>query len=148
ANSYAIYYTYSNNDGIEVSLNAKLISSVEEKVAGVTVRKTTYARAATSLNGEPAVTEVQTEYSSATASQVSSNTTYHSSASVFLANRIASSQSVDGRTDAYSYEKGTYTSNADPSLSTFTPDVNGIAQRQTVVHGTTASPNGVAFKTT
>jgi RHS repeat-associated protein len=148
ANSYATYYTYSNTDGIEVSLNAKLISSVIEKIAGVTVRKTTYARSATTINGEPAVTEVQTGYSSATATQASSTTTYHSSASVFLANRVASMEYADGRKDTYTYEKGTYTANADPSLSTFTPDVNGIAQRDTVVHGTTVSPNGVAFKST
>ena len=148
ANSYAIYYTYSNTDGIDTSLNAKLISSIVEKVTGVTVRKTTYARSATSLNGEPAVIEVQTEYSSATATQVSSTTAYHSSASVFLANRIASNQSVDGRTDTYTYEKGTYTTNPDPALNIFTPDVNGLAQRETVVHGTQTSPNGVAFKTT
>jgi YD repeat-containing protein len=147
-NSYATYYTYSNTDGIEVSLHAKLISSVTEKVAGVTVRKTTYARSADNINGEPAVTEVQTVYSSATASQATSTTTYHSSASALLANRVASTVYPDGRKDTYIYEKGNYAPNVDPSLSRFTVDANGQAARETVVHGTADAPAGVAFKTT
>ena len=148
ANSYAIRTTYSNYDGIDVALDAKFVSSVEEKVAGATIRKTVFGRAGTTVNGEPAVIESQTVYSSATAALTTLTTTYHSSASDFFTNRVASVQYPDGRKDTYTYEKGNYIVNADPSLSEFTPDPNGAAQRDTVVHGTSTSPDGVAFKTT
>ncbi len=148
ANSRATRYAYSNFDGVTVSLYAKLISSIEEKVAGTTVRKTTFSRSSSPVNGEPTATEVQTVYSSASTSQTTSTTTYHSTASAFLANRTVAVAYPDGRKDTHSYEKGTYVANADPSLSQFTPDSNGIAQRDTIVHGSTNSPDGVAFKTT
>ena len=89
ANSRSTRYTFSNSDGVIVSLYAKQISSVEEKIAGTTVSKTTYARSSTPINGEPAATEVETAYSSAAASLTTSTTTYHFSASAFLANRVA-----------------------------------------------------------
>jgi RHS repeat-associated protein len=148
ANSYAIRTTYSNYDGINVSLDPKFVSSVEEKVAGATIRKTVYSRTGTTVNGEPAVIESQTVYASATVGQTTATTKYHSSASNFFTNRVASVQYPDGRKDSYTYEKGNYVTNADPSLNEFTPDPNGAAQRDTVVHGTSASPDGVAFKTT
>jgi len=148
ANARSTRYTYSNTDGVQVSLNAKHISSIEEKIAGTIVSKTTYARSSTPVGGEPAATEVQTTYASATLFQTTSTTTYHFSASNFLANRIASVIFPDGRKDTYTYEKGNYIVNADPSLSQFTPDLNGQAERTTVVHGTSGSPGGIAFKTT
>jgi hypothetical protein len=42
----------------------------------------------------------------------------------------------DGRKDTYTYERGNYTPNTDPSLSQFTPDSTGLAERETVIHGT------------
>jgi len=148
ANSHAIRTTYSNYDGWETALDAKFISSIEEKVAGSTIRKTTYSRTGVTVNGQPAVAESETAYSSATASLTTITTRYHLSASDFLTGRVASIQYPDGRLDTYSYEKGNYVTNADPSLNEFIPDANGLAQRNTVVHGTVASPDGVAFKTT
>lgn len=148
ANSHATRYTYSNSDGIQVSLYPRNIASVEEKIMGTTVHKTTYSRSGSTVSGEPAVTEVQTEYSAATIGQQTSTTTYHASASSFLAGRSVSVTSPDGRRDSYSYEKGNYTTNADPSLNQFTADVNGLAIRTTVIHGTDVSPDGVAMKTT
>ena len=148
ATSYSIRTTYSNYDGIIVSLHAKFVSSVIEKIAGVTVRKTTYSRAGTTVNGEPAVIETQTSYASATSSLATITTRYHSSASDFFASRVASVQHPDGRKDTFSFEKGDYTTNVDPSLNQFTPNPGGLAQRETVVHGTTAAPDGVAFKST
>ena len=148
ANARSTRYTYSNSDGIQVSLHAKHLSSIEEKIAGTLVSKTTYTRSSTPVGGEPAVTEVETVYASATLFQTTSTTTYHFSASNFLANRVASVIYPDGRKDTYTYEKGNYTVNADPSLNQFTPDLNGQAERTTIVHGTASSPNGIAFKTT
>lgn len=148
ANSYAIRTTFSNYDGWETALDAKFISSIEEKVAGSTIRKTTYSRTGVTVNGQPAVAESETVFSSATASLTTITTKYHSTASDFLTGRVASIQYPDGRLDTYSYEKGNYVTNSDPSLNEFVADANGLAQRDTMVHGTVSSPAGVAFKTT
>jgi RHS repeat-associated protein len=149
ANSRSTRYTYSNYDGVQASVYAKQIASVEEKIAGVTVSKSTFTRSNTPVNGEPAATEVETNYYSATTGLATSTTTYHSTASPFLADKVAAIVYPDGRKDTYTYEKGFYAANsADPSLSQFTSNANGNAQRQTIVHGTTASPGGVPAKTT
>jgi RHS repeat-associated protein len=148
ATSVAVRRTYSNYDGIIVSLHPRLVSSVIEKIAGVIVRKTTYSRAGTTVNGQPAVIETQTGYVSAAVTLVTVTTRYHSTASDFLTNRVASIQYPDGRKDTHTYEKGVYTTNADPSSNQFTPNANGMAQRETIVHGTTTTPDGVAFKST
>ena len=148
ANSYAIRTTYSNYDGFDTALDAKFVSSIEEKVAGSTIRKTVYSRTGATINGQPATVESETVYSSATASLTTITTKYHLSASDFLTGRLASIQYPDGRLDTYTYEKGNYVTNAEPSLNEFIPDANGLAQRDTVVHGSVTSPDGVAFKTT
>ena len=147
-NSYAIRYTYSNSDGIITSLYTNLLSSETEKIGGVVVRKTTYSRLGTTVDGHPAVVETQTSYSSTSESFVTRSTRYHDTAPSSLANRIVSSEYPDGRKESLSYEKGNYVPNANPALSTFTPDVNGLAERETIVYGTTMSPLGIAFKTT
>jgi len=147
-NSHAIRYTYSNSDGIITSLYTNLLSSITEKIGGVIVRKTTYSRTGTTVDGNPAVVESQTVYSSASESLVTTTTYYHATALASLANRMISIQYPDGRKVSSSYEKGNYLPNANPALSTFTPDVNGLAERETVVNGTVVSPLGIAFKTT
>jgi YD repeat-containing protein len=148
ANSHATRYTYSNNDGIVTSLFTKLLSSVTEKVAGIIVRKTTYTRTGATINGEPAVIENETAYTALTESLLTTTTSYHASAQPSLASRVISIVYPDGRKDTHVYEKGSYVANADPALNSFTPDLNGLAERETVIHGTSASPAGVSFKST
>lgn len=148
ANSRATTYTYSNSDGVKLSPYPYLVSSVTEKVEGIVVRKTTYARTGTQIGGEPASVETETVYTSASATQISSVTRYHSTASSHLANKTAALVRPDGTKETFTYEKGDFAPNADPAQSQFTPNPNGAAFRETVVHGTTASPEGVAFKTT
>ncbi|HEX8424619.1 MAG TPA: hypothetical protein VF634_14520, partial [Pyrinomonadaceae bacterium] len=148
ANSYVTKYTYSNFDGVKISLYPKLISSVVEQVAGVTVRKTTYARSNLTVNGQPASRESRAVYSASSVSQTTITTSYHSSAASFYANRIISIEYPEGRKVSFNYEKGTFTANPDPSLSLFTPDANGTSQRVTATRGTTSAPDGVAYKTT
>jgi YD repeat-containing protein len=147
-NSHAIGYTYSNSDGIITSLYTNLLSSETEKIGGVIVRKTTYSRTGTTVNGYPAVVEGQTTYSSSTESLVTTSTHYHETAPASLGNRMISTEYRDGRKDSVSYEMGNYVPNADPALSTFTPDPNGLTEREIMVHGTVTSPLGIAFKTT
>jgi len=148
ANSRVILSTYSNTDGVKVSLYPKQLSSIEEKILGITVARITYTRTGVTVDGQPATREVETSYASVGTQQTTIRVSYHSSATPFLANRISSVQHPDDRKDTYAYEKGIYTSNPDPSLNQFTPDANGTAQRMTVTHGTVASPVGIAFRTT
>jgi RHS repeat-associated protein len=146
--SHTTLYTYSNSDGIITSLYTNLLSSETEKIAGIIVRKRTYSRTGTTVDEHPAVIESETSYFSATESLVRTTTRYHSTAPPSLANRLVAIEYPDGRKKSLTYEKGNYVPNADPALSTFTPDVNGLAERETMVSGTVASPQGVAFKTT
>lgn len=148
SNSHAVKYYYTNFDGLKTSLFARTLDSMEEKVAGIIVRKTTFDRAAATVNNQPAITEIQTVYSSAASGEATSTTTYHTSASALLAGRVAFIDRADGRRDTFVYERGDYISNQDPALSQFTPGESGTALRVTVVHGTLTSSDGVALKTT
>jgi RHS repeat-associated protein len=156
ANSRATIYGYSNSDNgvFGISEFRRIPFDIEEKINGITVRKTRFNRSVPSVDPEPLVATADASYQSSDngvpvgfIGQVVT-TRYHHSASLFLANRIASIEYQDGRKDSYLYEKGTYVPNADPALSQFTPDPNGLAQRQSIVHGTAAQPDGIAFKST
>jgi RHS repeat-associated protein len=156
ANSRMTLYGYINSDNgvFGVSGFLRFPYDIEEQIGGVTVRKTRINRSMPSLDPEPLVSEAEASYSDSDngaavnlITQTITTRFYHT-ATQFLANRISSVVYPDGRKDSYTYEKGNYVPNADPSLSQFTPDANGVAERETVVHGTTSSPNGVAFKTT
>jgi len=72
--------------------------------------------------------------------------TYYGSGG-YLKGRLKMVQHPDGQTDSYTYEKGNYTANANPALCSFSSNTNGSAWRETVVHGTTNAPDGVAFRT-
>ena len=63
------------------------------------------------------------------------------------AGRMHTVKYPNGTQDTYTYEYGTWTPNADPAQSVFTPGT-GVAVRVTVTHGTTANPAGIANKTT
>jgi RHS repeat-associated protein len=148
SNSHATIYKYTNNDGIVVSGFANVIDHVDERINNIRVKRTTYDRTGITLNGEPAVREVMTVYTSATLGIQTVTTRYHRSASNLYANRVASIEHPDGRKDTFTYEYGSYTVDPDPALNQFTPNPSGKAQRETVTHGTVASPAGVALKTT
>jgi len=54
----------------------------------------------------------------------------------------------DGRMESYSYAYGNYSTNADPSLNEFTVNSTGSYLCVSVTNGTSASPSGIAYKTT
>ncbi len=54
----------------------------------------------------------------------------------------------DGQMDSYTYEWGDYTANMNPALCSFATNSSGKAWRETVVHGTTNSPDGITWRTT
>ncbi|MGB7924487.1 MAG: hypothetical protein WCF57_14695, partial [Pyrinomonadaceae bacterium] len=141
-------YTYTNTDGRTTTPFARFLASATELVGGWEAGKTTWTRAAATVNGHPAVTVSETVYFSAAQGQTTKTTEFYSNAPALLAGKLASIEYPDGRLDTYSYEAGTYTPNANPALSQFTADVNGNAQRHTVTHGTVGSPNGLALRTT
>lgn len=148
ANSDATRYYFTNTDGITTFGFARLVTLIQRKIGGTLVSETNYSRSAAAIGDQPAVREWEEVSSSASVTQSTFTTTYYSTAAPLLANRTAFIEHADGRKDTYSYEKGNYTTNSDPSLNAFTPDVNGKSERVTIVHGTVAAPNGIAFKTT
>jgi RHS repeat-associated protein len=155
ANSHLTLYGYTNSDnGVFGTSNfPKIVWDVEEQINGVTVSKMRYNRSIAGIG--PDIISVTASSYSGSDNLVAVNligetktTKYRFSAPAFLANRVAWVTNANGTRETYSYEKGNYLPNVDPALSVFVPDVNGLAERQTIVRGTTAAPNGVAFKTT
>lgn len=160
-NSRATLYRYTFHNGYELFFYNKFLDGTEEHVEGKVVKATIITRWSAvnsvpiTVNGHPVVLEEEAAYSSLAVQQRTTKTRYHASlrgfasAPDFLANRLASVEHPDGTKDTYSYEKGHYVPDAvNPALAQFTPDANGQGERTTVVHGTTAAPDGVAFKTT
>ncbi len=155
SNSHLTIYGYSNSDNgvFGLSVFPRILFDVEEKINGITVKKTRYNRSI--VNIDPDITAI-TESSYATSTNgVPSNLVtesiahvYRFSAPIFLANRVAAMIYPDGRKESYTYEKGNFIPNVDPALSQFVPDTNGTTERCTLVNGTTTSPDGIAFKTT
>ena len=157
ANSHMTIYGYSNSDNGEFASHSfpRVEFDTEVQIAGVTVQKTRLNRSIVTVDPEPIIATAEASYKSSNEegepvdliTQTVTNR-YHYVASPFLANRVESIVYPDGRKDSFTYEKGNYVPNADPALAQFIPDANGLAQRETLVHGTTAAPNGIAFKTT
>ncbi len=155
SNSHLTIYGYSNSDNgvFGLSVFPRILYDVEEKINGITVTKTRYNRSI--VNIDPDITAItESNYSQSTNGVPSNLVTesiahvYRFSAPQFLANRLAAMIYPDGRKESYTYEKGNYITNADPSLNQFVPDANGLMERCTLVYGTVTSPDGIAFKTT
>ena len=153
-NSRVTLYQYARHDGFKLYAYYKFVTGIQDQIQGVVVSNKTFTRWSAvngvpiTVNGQPVVLEEERDYASASLSQATTTTRFAHTATSFLANRIADVEYPDGRKDTYTYEKGDYVPNIDPSLSQFTPNANGPAQRETVIHGTTASPIGIAFRTT
>jgi RHS repeat-associated protein len=153
-NARATIYHYARHDGYKLYGYYKFVDGIQEQVQGTLVKNQSITRWSAvdgvpiTINGEPVVREEVRYYASESLSQATTITRYYYTASPFLANRVANVEYANGRKDTYTYERGNYTPNADPSLCQFTPDANGQAERTTVVHGTITSPDGLAFKTT
>jgi RHS repeat-associated protein len=147
SNSHAIKYTYTNDDGVNVSLVPKIVDTVEEKVLGTRVKYTTFKRSSITVNSQTAVKEEASVYNLADSFQVTITARYYRTAPNLLAGRVAYIEYPDGRRETFTYEKGDYTSNTDPSLSQFTVNTSGLAERETVTHGTISSQGGIANRT-
>jgi RHS repeat-associated protein len=147
SNSHTTHFTYTNFDGFVSMPYAKFLASVEEKVEGKTIKKITYERTGTTIGSETAVTETESVYASSNISYKTITTRYYKNASPWIAGKVASIETSDGKLVTNSYERGTFTLNSNPALSQFTPSDSGTATRETVTFGTKASPSGIAYKT-
>ena len=151
ANADATYYSYTavDQDDTPITRDPRP-RTVERKILGTSVSKTYYAYK--TISGETVeITERCTDISKnyGDASNLRTTRTYYApgSASSATAGMLKSIVYPDGRKDSYTYEYGTYTSDPNPASSSFTAG-SGDSLRTTVVHGTTASSDGVANKTT
>jgi len=124
--------------------------TITRKIAGTAVGRT-FSAYYENTNGEKVEiiehAATPTAIYGTTGNLRTTTTYYASSAAPASAGRLRTVQSPDGRLDTYTYETGTYTSNAIPLLCSFTAGT-GDAFRTTVTHGTVSSPGGVANRTT
>ncbi len=146
----ATYYDYTPVDANDTAIaNDRRARTETRKIQDVVVGKTYHAYK--TVDGEPI--EIVERCANQTAAygaagNLRTTTTYYASiAAAAAAGRIKTVDHPDGRKDSYSYAYGTYTSDPDPALSSFTPGT-GNAFRQTITHGTSAAPDGVAYKST
>ena len=151
AQAKAVAYAYTPVDTADtLELNDQRPRTVMESILGVATKKTFHVYK--TVNGE----HVEIEERAATpvaaygaSGNLRTTTTYYAAtAGTVAAYRLKSLLRPDGTLDSYSYELGNYTVNADPALNAFTPATGGGALRTTVVHGTSASPDGIALKST
>ena len=150
ASAKATYYSFTPVEANDTpTIDDRRPRMVETKILGITTEKTYYAYYKD--NGEYVeVTERCSKPDAAYGDSTSLRTTkryYASTADAASSGRLKTVTNPDGTMDTYTYEYGTYTENATPGQSTFTPGV-GVALRVSVVHGTTANPAGIANKTT
>ena len=143
------YYSYTPVDPEDtLEFNDQRYRTIEIRIQNIPTEKYYYAYK--TINGEKV--EIEEVAISPTAAYGASEnmrrvTTYYgTSAGTRLVGRIKSVVKVNETMETYSYEYGTYTVNADPVSSTFTPGT-GYAMRKTITNGTTTSPDGIAGKT-
>jgi YD repeat-containing protein len=146
----AVYFSYTSHDAADVPAdNDNRPRTVETKILGTTVSKSYYVYKTVSGEcieivencadpskpyGDPSnLRETITKYA-ATEPAPSSG-------------RVKTIENPDGTLTTFTYELGTYSPSPTPGSSTFTAGT-GDALRTTIVSGTTASPEGVANKTT
>ncbi len=147
----ATYYSYTPHDSRDtLTPDDERPRTTEEKVLGITVSKT--YNAYYSDSGQ--YVEIEERCASASAaygdsSNLKTEKRYYAEGAATTANagRLYRETYPNGTIKTYTYEYGNWTENPDPSQSTFTAGT-GSALRTTIVHGTTASTDGIAYKTT
>ena len=146
------YYDYTPVDtGDVVLVNDQRPRTVTRKVLGKVVRKTYYAYPVTSSGELWTIEEKCSSAQAAYGDPANLRTVwifYGTNEDPTVVGRLKRVIYPDGRMDSYTYEFGNYVTNEDPSLCYFAPDPTGGAWRVTVVHGTTNSPSGLAYKST
>ncbi|MFH0884050.1 MAG: hypothetical protein V2A56_13775, partial [bacterium] len=147
-----VYHDYTPVDAGDVlAANDQRPRTVTRKIMGVTVAKTFHAYVTTAskefLEIEEKCVNPEADYGDPDNLQTI-KTYYGTNASDVAVGLLKSIQQPDGRLDTYSYEYGNYIEQTEPGECSFQPDSGGSALRTTIIHGTTNSPDGIAYKTT
>ncbi len=150
----AVYYNYTPVDAFDSSASedVRRAREIRTRILGETVSNTYHVYHVDGPTGERTeITEQCTSGSAAygdTTNLRTTKVTHPFSETLPTSWQVKSLTYPDDRLDSYTYEYGTYTPNADPGLpGTFAPGA-GTDIRTTAVHGTAASPDGIANKTT
>lgn len=125
--------------------------TVTEKIQGTTVAKTYYVYIINpSTRERTEITEncVDSSASYGNSANLRTETVYYkSNTDLAESGKIKSILHLDGQLETYSYTYGSYSPNGNPALpGVFTPG-SGMDIRSIVVHGTSSSPQGIAYKT-
>lgn len=147
----AVHYDYIPVDADDVlTENDRRPRTVSVKVLGLTVSKTYFAYY-TNPSGELVKIEEQCSApgnSYGDSSNLRTTKTFYApTADDASAGRVKTKVNPDGTMYTYLYEYGSYTSDPDPANCVFTPG-EGAAYRRSIIHGTTAQPEGIPFKST
>ena len=127
-----------------VTFEQTLPATTEIKILDTVVGKTVRSYSSQTIGGEPVLRTSIQEYSDATNFVSSQEESYHETASPELRDLPRSSTSASGEKITWSYEMGDF----DAGTRIFTPSATGKSRRETRTQGTTASPDGIANKTT
>ena len=146
---HSFHYDYTPHETADTVGTDARPRTVTEKVAGTAVARTYYAHYANASGEQISVAERAGTPSAAYGATGNLRTTvtrYAPTADSASAGRTKTIAYPDGRQDSFSYDWVTYVPNATPSLCACT--TGGTDLRSVVTHGTSASPAGIANRTT
>ena len=150
--SHAVYYDYTSQDALdsEALEDVRLPRMVTEEILGNIAARTCYLY----QHNENDRTEIVERFVDPSAcfgnpGNLRTTKTYHRLDTPFPeSGQIKQILYPDGRMDSHTYEYGTYSPNANPESPGFFTPGSGKDVRETITHGTDASPDGIAGKTT
>jgi YD repeat-containing protein len=148
-----ISYDYTPQDSSDSNMaeDIRRPRRVTETIEGIVVSKTYYVYIVDSITGERTeIVERAKNPSSGygdTGNERQITVTYEYGNATPESGKTKSITYPDGKKDSYTYEKGGYTPGANSTPGTFTAGI-GEYVRETITHGTTANPEGIANKTT
>ncbi|MBN1907301.1 MAG: RHS repeat-associated core domain-containing protein [Deltaproteobacteria bacterium] len=151
--SRAVSYDYTPQDSSDSNMaeDIRRPRKVTEEIQGIVVSKTYYVYIVDSLTGDK--TEIVERAKNpaagfgAVGNERTITVTYEYGNDTPESGKTKSVTYPDARMDSYTYENGTYTPGANSTPGTFTAGT-GEYVKETITHGTTGNPAGVANKTT
>ncbi len=140
-----LYDSVYPNDTFDVDKTArKIVKSANSNVISI-LYKGKYREGGYLIKAEE---QAATPTSSVGAAEnLKEKTLYYDNTSLFYNGDIRQEISQDGSIATYTYDKGSFNYNVDLGSSTFTTDATGNALKTTIIYGTEANPEGIAYKT-
>ncbi|MDD5678394.1 MAG: hypothetical protein PHW60_10455 [Kiritimatiellae bacterium] len=146
---YSLYAAVDANDDLSVDFWKP--RTVQEEIEGVAVSRKYYAYYKTIADERVEIEEVCADVGSAYGANGNLRTKkiyYPKSKTDVGSEQIKRQEYPDGKRDSYSYEYGSYVTNADPSACYFDANGTGNFVRVTIIHGVVTNESGIAGKTT